>query len=94
MKNNLLCNKKADLYKDGNFFNYFFLDITKEEWADMGADDYSLEYNLPINSEVIETLHINKIVKFNGIYFFVRFKDVYREKIAQEIRDKEGFIED
>jgi hypothetical protein len=75
---------KEKLVKEGNFFEYHFLDIMKEDWDKRPnvMSDFIIEQLTLLPQDVMAVLGIEKIFIINGITYFVRFKDRRREILA------------
>ncbi len=83
MKNDFLRDLKASLYEKGDFFEYHFVDMTKEQFDSSGAD-FIKERETVFPSDIISKLDIDRIVRFNGLWLLIRFTDKKKEQLLFE----------
>jgi hypothetical protein len=76
---------KLSLQKEGNFFEYHFVDMTKAEFDAQGIDyDFFTEAILPL--KITEQLGIDRIVRLHGLNLLIRFID--KKQLMVEYQQK------
>jgi hypothetical protein len=78
-----LDNKKESLIREGNLFNYHFIDVNKKDYSELCADFIIDTDDMGIPSELLSLLEVDRVIKKNGLVFFVRYKD---ERISRNRR--------
>jgi len=77
---------KSSLYKDGNFFEYHFIDITKEEFDSQSLDSFINNPPLTgiLSEKWLAELGVDRVVRINGLFLLIRFIDKQRRKVVYE----------
>jgi hypothetical protein len=65
--------KKMEVVKNGNPFTIQLVDVPLSVYEQIKETDFIMHWKgLPLSKVVLKKLGVNKILKYNGIYWLVR----------------------
>ncbi len=69
--------KKEALIREGNFLEFQFLDINKNEYDNIEGVETSMD--CPLDGNTLYLLDVHRTIRIHGRWYLVRFKDLHRQ---------------